>query len=72
VAVVALDITGLTCPLTWVKTKVAIERLAPGDVLAVRCPPGEALENVPRSAREAGHEVSVDGETVRIVPRTDG
>ena len=68
-AVEALDITGLTCPLTWVKTKVALERLAPGDVLAVRCAPGEARENVPRSAREAGHEVTLEGDVVRIVRR---
>ena len=62
-----LDVTGLTCPLTWVKTKLALERLAPGETLAVRLPPGEALENVPRSAREAGHRVALDGETLRIV-----
>jgi TusA-related sulfurtransferase len=64
-----LDITGLRCPMTWVKTKLALERLAPGESLEVACPPGEALENVPRSAREAGHEVSVTGTTVRIVRR---
>ena len=64
-----LDVTGLTCPMTWVKTKLALERMAPGDVLTVRCAPGEALENVPRSAQEAGHEVAVDGTTVRIVRR---
>jgi TusA-related sulfurtransferase len=69
VAVRTLDITGLTCPMTWVKTKLELERLAPGDVLTVACRPGEALENVPRSAREAGHEVAVDGTTVRIVRR---
>ena len=66
-AVEGLDISGLTCPLTWVRTKLALERLAPGDVLTVRCAPGEALENVPRSAREAGHAVTVDGERIRIV-----
>jgi tRNA 2-thiouridine synthesizing protein A len=64
-----LDITGLTCPMTWVRTKLELERLAPGDVLTVRCPEGEALANVPRSAAEAGHEVAVDGTTVRIVRR---
>jgi TusA-related sulfurtransferase len=64
-----LDITGLRCPMTWVKTKLALERLAPGDALEVSCPAGEALENVPRSAREAGHTVSVSGTTVRIVRR---
>jgi TusA-related sulfurtransferase len=61
-----LDITHLACPLTWVRTKLALERLAPGDELVVLCPPGEALENVPHSAREAGHDVRVEGTTVRI------
>ena len=64
-----LDITGLRCPMTWVRTKLELERLAPGDALEVRCPEGEALENVPRSAREAGHGVTVSGTTVRIVRR---
>jgi len=69
VAAHALDVTDVTCPLTWVRTKLALERLAPGDELTVTCNLGEALENVPRSAAEAGHEVAVDGTTVRIVRR---
>jgi TusA-related sulfurtransferase len=64
-----LDITGLTCPMTWVRTKLELERLAPGDELAVLCAEGEALENVPGSAREAGHRVAVEGRVVRIVRR---
>jgi TusA-related sulfurtransferase len=64
-----LDITALTCPMTWVRTKLELERMAPGEELEVRCRPGEALENVPRSAREAGHDVAVEGTTIRIVPR---
>jgi TusA-related sulfurtransferase len=64
-----LDITSLRCPMTWVRTKVELERLAAGETLEVRCPPGEALENVPRSAREAGHVVAVEGTLVRIVRR---
>ena len=64
-----LDVTDATCPLTWVRTKLALERLAPGDELAVRCREGEALENVPRSAAEAGHHVAVEGTLVRIVRR---
>jgi TusA-related sulfurtransferase len=62
-----LDITGLRCPMTWVRTKLELERLAPGEALEVRCAAGEALENVPRSAREAGHAVAVEGTLVRIV-----
>ena len=63
----SLDISALTCPMTWVRTKLELERMAAGDALEVRCRPGEALENVPRSAREAGHDVTVDGTTIRIV-----
>ena len=62
----SLDVSALTCPMTWVHTKLALERLADGDVLEVRCRRGEALENVPRSAREAGYGVRVDGTTIRI------
>jgi TusA-related sulfurtransferase len=69
VSVVALDLTGVVCPLNWVKAKLALEELAPGDELAVRLDRGEALESVPRSAREEGHEVRVHGSTVTIVKR---
>jgi tRNA 2-thiouridine synthesizing protein A len=65
----SLDVTSLRCPMTWVRTKLELERIAAGEVLEVRCPPGEALENVPRSARQAGHGVEVDGTLVRIVRR---
>jgi TusA-related sulfurtransferase len=62
-----LDITGVTCPMTWVKTKLELERMVAGEELEVRCREGEALENVPRQAREAGHDVHVEGTTIRIV-----
>ena len=53
--------------MTWVRTKVELERLQPGQTLEVTLPPGEAVENVPRSAREAGHAVVVEGTVIRIV-----
>jgi TusA-related sulfurtransferase len=52
--------------MTWVRTKIELERLEPGETLEVLVP-AEALDNVPRSAREAGHAVEVEGDTVRIV-----
>jgi TusA-related sulfurtransferase len=55
--------------MTWVRTKLELERMAPGEAIEVLCAQGEALENVPRSAAEAGHEVAVDGTVVRIVRR---
>jgi TusA-related sulfurtransferase len=61
-----LDVRDVTCPLTWVKTKLALEAMAPGEELVVLLSPGEAMENVPRSAREAGHEVSVRADEVLI------
>ena len=64
-----LDLTGVVCPLNWVRTRLALEQLGAGDQLAVRLDPGEAIESVPRSAREDGHEVSVDGTLVKIVKR---
>jgi TusA-related sulfurtransferase len=55
--------------MTWVRTKLELEHLAPGEALEVTCAEGEALENVPRSAADAGHDVQVTGTLVRIVRR---
>ena len=55
--------------MTWVRTKLELERLAAGETLEVRLPEGEAVESVPQSAREAGHDVSLAGTTVTIVRR---
>jgi len=52
-----LDITQEVCPLTFVKTKLLLERMAPGQTAAVRLRGAEPLENVPQSVREHGHTV---------------
>jgi tRNA 2-thiouridine synthesizing protein A len=64
-----LDLTGVVCPLNWVKAKLALEELAPGDELTLLLDPGEPLDSVPRSALEDGHSVRVDGTRVTIVKR---
>lgn len=56
-----LDITRDVCPLTFVKVKLHLERMAPGQVLEVRLNAGEPLENVPRAAAELGHSVEFLG-----------
>ena len=53
--------------MTWVRTKLELERLESGETLEVTLPPGEAVENVPRSAREAGHAVVGGRHDDRIV-----
>jgi tRNA 2-thiouridine synthesizing protein A len=65
-----LDLTGVVCPLNWVKAKLALEQLDPGDRLTLLLDSGEPLESVPRSAREDGHGVQVEGSTVTIVKRS--
>jgi TusA-related sulfurtransferase len=52
-----LDITPEICPLTFVKTKLLLERMAVGDVAEVRLKGREPLDNVPRSVEEHGHAV---------------
>ena len=64
-----LDLTGVPCPMNWVRTKLALEGMAAGKRLEVRLDPGEPLESVPRSAREDGHDVSVQGDVATIVRR---
>ena len=52
-----LDITAEVCPLTFVKTILLLERMAPGEVAEVLLRGAEPLENVPRSVRDHGHAV---------------
>ncbi|MBS4022639.1 MAG: sulfurtransferase TusA family protein [Dethiobacter sp.] len=56
-AIKTLDITKDHCPMTFVKTKLALEALSQGDILEVLLTEGEPLENVPKSSREQGYEV---------------
>lgn len=52
-----LDITNDVCPMTFVRTKLLIESMQPGETVLVRLKNAEPLHNVPRSVREIGHEV---------------
>jgi tRNA 2-thiouridine synthesizing protein A len=52
-----LDISDEVCPMTFVRTRLALDRMAPGSVLLVKLRGEEPLRNVPRTAAEQGHEV---------------
>jgi TusA-related sulfurtransferase len=52
-----LDITGEVCPMTFVRTKLRLERMRSGEVLSVRLRGDEPLRNVPKAAREEGHSI---------------
>jgi len=53
----SIDITDLICPMTFVRTKLRLEKISSGDVLHVRLKGEEPLKNVPRSATQHGHTV---------------
>ncbi len=53
----AIDITSEVCPMTFVRTRLALDRLAPGETLLVRLKGEEPLRNVPRTATDQGHTV---------------
>ena len=52
-----LDITSELCPMTFVRTRLALDAMQPGQVLEVRLRGDEPRENVPRNATEQGHIV---------------
>lgn len=52
-----LDISRETCPMTFVRTRLALDRMRDGETLLVRLAGEEPRRNVPRTAREQGHAV---------------
>jgi TusA-related sulfurtransferase len=69
-----LDITGEVCPMTFVRTRLALDRMTPGEILLVKLRGEEPLRNVPRTATEQGHEVlsletDADGVSVLLIRR---
>lgn len=52
-----LDITRERCPMTFVKAKLHLEQLEPGDTTEILLTAGEPLDNVPRTATEQGYQV---------------
>ena len=62
-----MDLTGVLCPMNWVKARLELERMEAGETLELLVDPGEALDSIPRMAGEEGHTVSVEGLRVLIV-----
>lgn len=52
-----LDITAETCPMTFVRVKLALEAMAVGQTLRVVLRAGEPLQNVPRALLDHGQEI---------------
>ena len=61
-----IDITDVVCPITFVKTKVALEDMEDGQILEVHLNDGEPVQNVPRSLKDEGHKV------LDLIKQSDG
>lgn len=69
---VNLDLRGTPCPLNFIRTKLALEALAPGARLLVSLDRGEPEQMVSEGIANAGHAVRVcphpqDGGVVILV-----
>ncbi len=52
----AIDITAETCPMTFVRTRLALDAMQAGQILLVRLRGADPLANVPRAAADQGHD----------------
>lgn len=69
-----LDITRDICPMTFVRTRLALDRLCSGEQLLVHLRGDEPRRNIPRTATELGHAVlsvsdQPDGSTLLLLRR---
>ena len=56
-----VDITDVVCPVTFIKAKVALEKINNGQILEIKLNDGEPIQNIPRSLKNEKHKVlSVD------------
>ena len=55
----SINIKGEVCPYTFVKSKLAMEKLESGQVLEIILDHKPATENVPRSMQNEGNQVIV-------------
>lgn len=52
-----IDIRGEVCPYTFVRSKLKIEMMTPGEVLRILTDHEPATRNVPKSMENEGHEI---------------
>lgn len=52
-----LDLRGVLCPLNFVRAKSKLEEMQPGEILELIIDDGEPVTSVPRSLKDAGHQI---------------
>ncbi|MFB3883391.1 MAG: sulfurtransferase TusA family protein [Armatimonadota bacterium] len=61
-----IDLRGTPCPMNWVKSKLRLEQMKPGELLEIILDDGDPMRNVPGSVRAEGHRI------VEAGPLADG
>lgn len=73
---IALDLTGLKCPLPALMTRKALKPLRPGDRLEVCCTDPLAVIDIPNLIRETGDKVEIaersDQRILFLIEKLDG
>jgi TusA-related sulfurtransferase len=54
----ALDLRGTPCPLNFIRTKLALEQVAPGELLQVDLDAGDPQQLVTQGLETVGHGVT--------------
>ena len=52
-----LDLTKYKCPITFVKAKLALEKLKKNETLTIKINEGEDLDSMPESLKEIGFKI---------------
>lgn len=52
-----LDLLGVACPMNFVKCRLFLDKLSPGDLLHVLIDAGEPVESVCQSLTQEGNEI---------------
>jgi tRNA 2-thiouridine synthesizing protein A len=70
-----IDLRGVSCPTNFVKAKLALELVDPGETVVFLLDDGEPVKNVPRSLKAEGHKLlglqETDGHYVLTLVKGD-
>jgi tRNA 2-thiouridine synthesizing protein A len=68
-----IDVSRRPCPLNFVECVLALEEIEVGELLDVTIEGQEAISNVPRSLKQAGHTIikveRLESEKMRLIIR---
>jgi TusA-related sulfurtransferase len=65
-----IDLTTQVCPMTFVRTRLALDALDPGQTLLILLHGAEPIARVPRTVADLGHHIlgqTMDGATLHLL-----